>query len=112
MRKALVLAALPLALAACGGASGSGHSRYVSRSQYGSSWPLKVSKGTLGCTDPDEVTFTKPNGAVYWVNGLAGDAASENGWLNIRPIWANDPTTPGLKKDIGVLIDDGLKLCQ
>jgi hypothetical protein len=74
----------------------------VSRSGYGDAWPLKVDRGTLGCTQPGAVTFTSTDGTVYWVNGTAGDMAGKNGWLDIRPIWANDPTTPGLKKDIGV----------
>jgi hypothetical protein len=50
---------------------------------------------------------------VYWINGTAGDAASENGWRDVKPIWAKPkhPEFAGERKNIGVLIDDGLKLC-
>jgi len=60
------------------------------------------------------VTFTANDGTVYWVNGTAGNVASQNGWNDIRSIWAKPahPLFAGERKDIGVLIDAGLKLCS
>ncbi len=77
---------------------------------------VTVAAGTLGCARPPypgAVTFTARNGTVYWVNGTAGNLAAQRGWKNIRPIWAKVkyPLFPGQRKDIGVLIDAGLKLC-
>ena len=94
-----------------------GSSRHVTRTQYGAAWPLTVSSGILGCQQPPypgAVTFTAPDGTVYWVNGTAGDSADKNGWQDIHPIWAKPkhPLFSGQRKDIGVLIDAGLKLCQ
>jgi len=98
------------------GSSGSGGSRRVTKADYGSSWPLTVSEGTLGCQKPPypgAVTFTTNDETVYWINGTAGNAAPENGWKDVKPIWAKPkhPLFPSQRKDIGVLIDDGLNLC-
>jgi Protein of unknown function (DUF2511) len=126
MAKTFALVALCLLsvglLAGCGGSSGTANSpnatssspneKTVSRADYGAKWPLKVESGTLRCDDPGAVTFTS-NGTTYWVNGTAGDyGADDQGWKDIRPIWANDPDIPGLKISIGPLIDDGLALCN
>jgi hypothetical protein len=93
-----------------------GGSRRITKAQFGTNWPLTVLSGTLGCTSPPfpgAVTFTTNSGTTYWVNGTAGDSASQHGWRNIRPIWARvrHPLFPGQRKDIGVLIDAGLRLC-
>lgn len=49
--------------------------------------------------------FTANNNTRYWLNGTAKTRAHALGLRNIRKIWADDPTTPGLKKDISPLSD-------
>jgi hypothetical protein len=112
----VVLAVLLVAGVFANSASAGGGSRRVTRAQFGASWPLTVSSGTVGCTKPPfpgAVTFTTNNGTTYWLNGTAGDSASQHGWKDVHPIWAKvkHPLFPGERKDIGVLIDAGLKLC-
>jgi hypothetical protein len=87
----------------------------VSASDYGEEWPLTVDHGTLGCTrlgrvgsvDLQAATFTAPDGTTYALNGTA---RSHTRHAEIRPIWADNPEFPGLKKEL-VLIEDALKLC-
>jgi hypothetical protein len=115
-RLVVIVLGSSLSLAACGGSgSGSGtaaNERAVSRSDYGSRWPLTVDSGTLRCDQPGSVTFSS-GGTTYWVNGTAGGVATDNGWQDIQSIWADDPSAgmDGIKIGIGPLIDDGLALC-
>jgi Protein of unknown function (DUF2511) len=104
------ITALAILLAGCsatnGGSGNDTHSIEISRSDFGSSWPLTVDHGTLTCHPVDAVTFTAPGGTTYGVNGTAMD----HGYPDIHPIWA--PAPGGLRKYIGGLIDRGLKLCK
>lgn len=113
LRAVGITAAVTAIVAGCGGTGSSGHSQRVTSADYGASWPLTVSGGTLGCQNPGAVTFTTDDGTTYWVNGTAGDVADQHGWQDIKPIWQKDPhpVIPGQRLDIGVLIDAGLKLC-
>jgi len=90
-------------------------SAQVSQSDFGSNWPLTVSKGTLSCAplggDLGIVTFSE-NGKTYAVNGLAKGRAKQNGWRAIDEIWKANPSVPGTKINIGPLIDRGLSLCK
>jgi hypothetical protein len=116
-RRATVVVLLALAVFAVvqAAAASSVGSRVVTRKQFGTAWPLTISGGILSCTGTGfgAVTFTAPNGTTFWVNGTAGDEAPSHGWRDIHPIWAKvkHPYFPGQRKDIGVLIDAGLKLC-
>lgn len=78
----------------------------VARSDFGNAWPLTVGGGTLRCTGAGAVTF-EAEGTVYEVNGLAG---TQNLGADIDPIW--EDAGHGLKKNIGPLINRGLKLCK
>lgn len=80
----------------------------VSRSEYGSEWPLTVDEGVLGCKGAGEVYFTA-EGQTYAVNGTAQGASDG---ADIDAIWADDPNASGLKINIGPLIDEGLPLCE
>jgi hypothetical protein len=44
--------------------------------------------------------------AYTGVNGMASS------YEDINPIWADDPASPGLKKNIGPLINAGLEMCD
>ena len=95
------LIVLVMWLAACGG-------QEVSRADYGSSWPLTVESATLFCAED-----------AVWVL-IDGDRYALNGWARTykdlpalpRSLWRDNPAIPGLKIDIGVLIDAGLALCD
>jgi hypothetical protein len=89
---------------------GSGRSLYVSRSDLRDDWPLTVDAGYLNCpTDPSSGVVAFYDGSRYYaVNGLA---RSVTDYPDIDAIWADNPISPGIKKDIGPLIDRGLALC-
>lgn len=129
-RRAIVALALLVALggAACGSSDQTGSKDEttetteapaddgaISRADLGEKWPLTVESGTLACDGVAEgagdVTFTS-EGTTYALNGLAKGRAARNGWAEIDPIWADDPDVPGLKVNIGPLIDRGLALCH
>jgi len=81
---------------------------HVSRATMGEDWPLTVDSGTLRC-EGDAVTFETTDGDIYAVNGTAKTTTD---YPDIDAIWADDPALAGLKKNIGPLIDQGLKLCE
>jgi Protein of unknown function (DUF2511) len=107
MRRAFMV--LVLVLASCGSSTDAdgdgGGGLEVSRADFGRDWPLTVKSGTLNCEGAGAVTFTT-NGTTYAVNGLA---SGMDQWPEIDAIWAD--ASGGLKKNIGPLIDRGLKLC-
>lgn len=113
------VSALAFGVAGCSSASDSGSSddasadpssRMVSAADLSGSWPLTVGSGTLRCDGSGgtgEVTF-EGDGKVYAVNGLA----KQSGLPEIDAIWKDDPDAPGLKLDIGELLQAGLDLCE
>ncbi|MFN8169291.1 MAG: DUF2511 domain-containing protein [Candidatus Nanopelagicales bacterium] len=114
MRKVTIIigtALLGVGLTACGGSSASGSStKEVTKADFGAAWPLTVDGGTLACNGSGGVgvvTITV-DGTVYALNGTA---KGQKAGIDIAPIWAADPDIQGAKKNIGVLIDEGLKLC-
>jgi hypothetical protein len=83
----------------------------ISKSDFGDDWPFTVEEGLLSCKGGDgfgAVIFSS-NGITYAVNGIAKGRKIYN---NIEAIWADNPAVPGLKKNIGIIIDRGLKLCK
>ena len=84
---------------------------HVSRAELGAEWPLTVDEGTLRCDGAKEAgaVFFETDGRVYPVNGIA--RGRTNG-PEIDEIWADDPDFAGAKKNIGILIERGLKLCE
>jgi hypothetical protein len=102
----LVGAAALFVLAGCGSSEGV----EVSRSDFGSSWPLTVDSGTLRCEGQKGAgaVVINADGTDYAVNGTA----KGQGYADIDPVWADDPELAGLKISIGPLIDRGLSLCK
>jgi len=102
----------------CGGGT-SANSAHVSKVEMGEDWPLTVDEGTLRCDGPGWVTF-EASDSTYAVNGAAKGHSEANGlgWADADEIWAEDsalagvPGMAGTKKNIGPLIDRGLKLCE
>lgn len=86
----------------------------VKRSQFGKKWPLTVKSGRVNCIRTGgtgvAVAFTADNGKKYALNGTAKGSENKEvfGFVDVDPIWADNPDVPGTKKDIGVLID----VCQ
>lgn len=104
--KILILAFVAFAIGMAFVIGDGGHSKHVSRSNYPATWPLTVDSGTLECYS-GRVTI-KVGTTQYALNGIA---AGDGSYTPIDSIWADDPSLPGLKKGLGVLINDGLKLC-
>lgn len=108
---AVVVSAVVFALLAPAGtatvSAPTGSSVWITKAQYGKRWPFKVTGGLLSCVSGSAVTF-RARGTTYAVNGTA------RMWKlgrEIRPIWRDDPSFPGLKVNIGPIIDRGLRLC-
>ena len=83
----------------------------VSREEFGAKWPLTVDRGVLSCNGSNgtgQVFFTA-GGKIYAVNGLARGTKK---YPPVDEIWADNPAGPGPKKDIGPIIERGLKLCR
>ena len=78
---------------------------HVTREQFGVTWPLTLLEGTLRCEGAGAVVIRATDGRDFGVNGLAAK------YLDIAPVWADDPANPGLKMSLGPLIDAGAKLC-
>ena len=96
-----------LAVVAC--QSTEANSQPVSRANFGEEWPLTVDSGVLSCEGAGSVYFTADDGRRYAVNGTAMTAGDAQ---RINAIWADNPTGLSPKKNIGPLIDGGLKLCE
>lgn len=79
----------------------------ITQANFGDKWPLTVSSGEIQCIN-QMVIFTV-QGTIYAVNGTA---KTHSNYKDIREIWADSPQGMGLKKDIGPLINYGLKLCK
>ncbi|MBX8689178.1 DUF2511 domain-containing protein [Mycobacterium sp. 20091114027_K0903767] len=104
-----------LVLAAWVGAAPAGADQpkgYVSNQTWTDGpWPFTVSSGTLMCarmsSGGQSVTFVA-NRTMYGLNG----AAKSQGFDDFTPIWRENPSFPGLKVDIGPMIQKGLSLCE
>jgi len=105
--RSLILS-LAVTLMACGQPSSpSPAGIQVTRAQYGDRWPFTIESGYLDCIPPGAVVFRSQSGA-YAVNGLA----ESRGFADVDPIWRDDPVNPGLKINIGPMIDLGLQQCH
>jgi hypothetical protein len=78
----------------------------VSESTWTGDWPFTVPQGVLMCAAPDRVTFSA-DGTMYAVNG---SAKSTGQFEDLAAIW-KDSDFPGVKVDIGPMIQQGLALC-
>ena len=104
--------------------------KLVSKQNYGQEWPLTVESGTLACSVlkvegynrvPLKAVTIEVNGVKYAVNGTAGSHKLgkdiDEIWAPGDPKWIEHPETKEKvnigppKKDIGGLVQDGLKLC-
>ncbi|MDQ3802462.1 MAG: YebY family protein [Acidobacteriota bacterium] len=54
------------------------------------------------------VIFTA-DGRTYAVNGIARGTKK---YREVEEIWLDNPSIPGAKRDIGPIIERGLKLCK
>ena len=113
-------------VAACGGSAsppGVIRSKHINAYHYGERWPLTVEKAELICQNAHNPAgdgliltrvFVKARGETYAVNGLARDLIESDPTIHdiySGNIWRSHSTIPGLRIDIGPLIDEGLKLC-
>ena len=82
----------------------------ISKSSVDFDWPFAVASGRVECRNGCEVVFTS-NGVTYSINGTADAFASQRGYRDVRPIWADNPAILGTKINIGPIISIGLDLC-
>lgn len=74
-------------------------------------WPFTVDTATLMCSEGaggQRVTVSA-NREMYALNGTA---KSQTDLPHFDVIWRDDPNTPGVKVDIGPMLDRGLALCK
>lgn len=83
----------------------------ITKQELGTAWAFTVDEGVLACDGKNgvgAVTFTS-GGKTYAVNGAAKQTKK---YEPIDSIWADDPSIKGAKKNIGSIIERGLKLCK
>lgn len=95
-----------VSMAACGSSTAVGP---LSAQDLKKPWPLTVERVTLHCVDRNTVNL-EAGGAQYMLIG-SQDANNPYGWKKRTEIWAPHDTVPGLKRDIGELIDVATKRC-
>lgn len=103
------IAASLLLFTECSGEKAKKSGRRITRQEFGKAWPLTVEEAYLEC-EAYAVTVSA-NGKTYAVNGRAID---QHKHPDLTEIWAIDESyhDPAIRKDIGKLIDEGLKLCK
>lgn len=52
---------------------------------------------------PASITVTTDDGSTYAVNGIARSRMAQEGWSDVRDIWADG--------DLGQIVDLGLTIC-
>ena len=82
----------------------------VSESAAKFAWPFTIPEGRVECRNKAEVVFVAGS-KVYSINGTADAFASQRGYQDVKPIWKDHPTIPGLKINIGPIIEIGLQHC-
>jgi Protein of unknown function (DUF2511) len=92
--------------------SASPFAQKIKKSDFGDKWPFTVNEGVLDCIGTNgfgEVIFTA-KGVTYAVNGIASGTKK---YKELKLIWKDEPRKDfGPKKDIGPIIQAGLKLCK
>ena len=85
----------------------------LSSADLGAAWPFTVERGTLQCHSKTFITFTAQS-RIYAINGSATSYAKSNQvpWLDVRPIWRDNPQISGTKIPMGAVIERGLALCK
>lgn len=72
-------------------------------------WPLKVAEGEIECRTGQVLLF-RDGTRVYPINGTARMKFPK--LPEIDAIWKADPKIPGVKINIGPLMDEARKLCK
>lgn len=100
----LVTAAIVLSACESGG-------HEITKSRYGSAWPLTVDSVTLHCEN-SAVWVERPGGTQYPLNGVAEMRLRDA--QPLERIWRYDHARGGApyRISIGPLIQDGLALCD
>lgn len=108
MKAQLLLTAVLLAASPAGAAT-----MELNSANLGAAWPFTVERGTLECHKNLFITFTAQS-RIYAINGSATTYAKSQQlpWLDVRPIWRNNPEIPGTKIPISAVIERGAALCK
>jgi len=104
MKKVFFSLLFALCLSACKDETGI----RVTKEEYGERWPFTVDEGYLDCKGFREVIF-RVGRKEY---GLSGEAVGAEKYLNIDPIWREDPQMKGTKIIVTPLVQKGLGICK
>jgi hypothetical protein len=134
MRKLFLATIIISLLISCGSNDNILGEKRITKEQFGEKWPFTVSEGTLKCIQYDakdvnpkmvQGIIFEVNGKIYGLNGVAKSWGKKLGYSQVEEIWANDREQMNqlieagvsekdatIKMDIGVIINEGLKLCK
>lgn len=104
VRSFIAVFSLTLVLAACSSDSGF-TTREVTRSDYGSAWPLTVDHAVLAC-EPGGVPTVTVKQRSYRLSETSADLSP-----GLLRVWVDDPTT-AMPVSAKPLLDDALSLCD
>lgn len=83
------------------------HRKHVDRASFGTAWPLTVDSADIGCQVGHDV-YVQVGSIRYALDGVT---KQDGGYEDVNAVWADDPTTPGLKMDISSLRNQARSLC-
>lgn len=104
VRSFIVVLSLTVLLPGCSSDKGFA-AREVTRSDYGSAWPLTVDNAVLAC-EPGGVPTVTVEGRSYRLYERSTDLSP-----GLLRVWVDDPTT-ALPVSAKPLLDDALSLCD
>jgi hypothetical protein len=102
---AAVLAVVVLLVVVPSGGLAADSGTLVSRAEMGERWPFKVSSGLLRCERGSEVTFQADGTSYTLTRGVVNGAHADVGSLLLD-------ASGGAEKDLGPLVERGLRLCD
>jgi hypothetical protein len=103
---ALVIGATLVAVMACSPDKGF-KTRTVTADDYGDAWPLTVERAVIAC-EPGDVPTVTVDGRTFRLD----DETPETAEPQLCRIWADSSAEKNGKKDMTVLREDALALCD
>lgn len=83
--------------------------RVLTKADTEEPWPFTVDRVTLRCEGSSGagMVVVRAGGKDYGVNGTALSR-----YPRVDPIWRKEPGVPGMRVNIGEVLDRGLELCE
>jgi hypothetical protein len=83
---------------------------------FGDEWPFTVSNGKLQCLNIRRIGNVEVSSIVFTTGGktyaLNGTAEGSGKYLDVEPIWKDDPDPLIPKISMGTMISEGQRLCK